>query len=58
VSALRPDAKPTHPTQEYLASRPPQWENDAIALMIRLSEEIDVHVHIVHFPPPTLAADP
>ncbi len=32
----------------YLASRPPEWETDAIALMIRLSEEFDVHVHIVH----------
>ncbi|MGB6048200.1 MAG: allantoinase AllB [Flavobacteriales bacterium] len=34
--------------QHYLASRPPKWETDAIALMIRLSEEFDVHVHIVH----------
>ena len=32
----------------YLASRPCHWETDAIALMIRLSEEFDVHVHIVH----------
>jgi len=32
----------------YLASRPARWETDAIALMIRLSEEFDVHVHIVH----------
>ncbi|MCI1752527.1 MAG: allantoinase AllB [Flavobacteriales bacterium] len=32
----------------YLASRPPSWETDAVALMIRLSEEFDVHVHIVH----------
>lgn len=34
--------------QRYLASRPAHWETDAIALMIRLSEEFDVHVHIVH----------
>ncbi|MBL7944934.1 MAG: allantoinase AllB [Flavobacteriales bacterium] len=34
--------------QRYQASRPAQWETDAIALMIRLSEEFDVHVHIVH----------
>ena len=34
--------------KHYLASRPPQWETDAIALMIRLSAEFDVHVHIVH----------
>lgn len=32
----------------YLASRPAHWETDAIALMIRLSAEFDVHVHIVH----------
>lgn len=32
----------------YLASRPPKWETDAIALMIRFSEEFDIHVHIVH----------
>ncbi|MBK8582429.1 MAG: allantoinase AllB [Flavobacteriales bacterium] len=32
----------------YLSSRPSHWETDAIALMIRLSEEFDVHVHIVH----------
>ena len=32
----------------YLASRPPHWETDAVKLMIRLSEEFDVHVHIVH----------
>lgn len=33
---------------DYLATRPARWETDAIALMIRLSEEFDVHVHIVH----------
>lgn len=32
----------------YLASRPAHWETDAIALMIRLSEEFGVHIHIVH----------
>lgn len=34
--------------KHYLASRPPDWETRAIALMIRLSAEFDVHVHIVH----------
>jgi allantoinase len=34
--------------QNYLASRPKQWEDDAIALMIRLCEEYNCHVHIVH----------
>ena len=32
----------------YLASRPKKWEDDAIALMIRLCEETGCWVHIVH----------
>ncbi|MET4075328.1 allantoinase AllB [Hymenobacter sp. UYCo722] len=32
----------------YLASRPKKWEDDAVALMIRLCEEFDCPVHIVH----------
>jgi allantoinase len=32
----------------YLASRPKDWEDEAIALMIRLCEEYDCRVHIVH----------
>jgi allantoinase len=34
--------------QNYLASRPRKWEDDAIALMIRLCEEFNCRVHIVH----------
>ncbi|MBC7946469.1 MAG: allantoinase AllB [Chitinophagaceae bacterium] len=34
--------------QEYLASRPKKWENDAIELMIRLCAEFNCRVHIVH----------
>jgi len=34
--------------QNYLASRPKQWEDDAIALMIRLCEEYNCRTHIVH----------
>ena len=34
--------------KEYLASRPRQWEDDAIALMIRLCEEFHCRTHIVH----------
>jgi allantoinase len=39
-----------HPTSyaEYLASRPRQWENNAIALMIKLCEKYNCRVHIVH----------
>jgi allantoinase len=34
--------------QAYLLSRPKKWEDDAIALMIRLCEEFNCPVHIVH----------
>lgn len=32
----------------YLASRPKKWEDDAIAMMIRLCEEFNCRTHIVH----------
>ncbi|MBL7742568.1 MAG: allantoinase AllB [Chitinophagaceae bacterium] len=38
----------THSYKEYLASRPGKWEDNAIALMIRLCEEFNCRVHIVH----------
>jgi len=34
--------------KQYVASRPPSWETDAIDLMIRLCEKFNCHVHIVH----------
>ncbi len=34
--------------KNYLSSRPKKWEDDAIALMIRLCEEYNCPVHIVH----------
>ena len=34
--------------QNYLLSRPREWEDEAIALMIRLCEEYNCPVHIVH----------
>ena len=34
--------------REYLASRPRHWEDNAIALMIRLCEEFNCRIHIVH----------
>jgi allantoinase len=34
--------------QSYLSSRPRSWEDNAIALMIRLCEEFNCRVHIVH----------
>ncbi len=32
----------------YLASRPKQWEDDAIAMMIKLCDECNCRTHIVH----------
>lgn len=39
-----------HPAsyKDYLASRPKKWEDDAIALMIRLCEDYNCRTHIVH----------
>lgn len=34
--------------QNYLASRPRYWENDAVAMMIRLCEQHNCRVHVVH----------
>jgi allantoinase len=34
--------------RQYLQSRPRKWEDDAIALMIRLCEEFNCRTHIVH----------
>ena len=34
--------------QDYLASRPKKWEDDAIALMIRLCSAFNCRTHIVH----------
>jgi allantoinase len=34
--------------QNYLNSRPRKWEDDAIALMIKLCKEYNCRVHIVH----------
>lgn len=34
--------------QQYLDSRPKEWEDKAIAMMIRLSAEFSCRVHIVH----------
>jgi allantoinase len=38
----------TRSYRDYLDSRPRTWEDDAIALMIRLCEEFNCRVHIVH----------
>ena len=38
----------TRSYNNYLRSRPAKWEDDAIALMIKLCEEFNCRVHIVH----------
>lgn len=49
VRAMHASPPPgTRTYTHYLASRPPHWETNAIALMVRLSAEFDVHIHIVH----------
>ncbi len=42
------DALPPQSYAKYLASRPKRWEDEAIALMIRLVRETGCRVHIVH----------
>jgi len=46
--ADQPPIKNHQSYKEYLLSRPRKWENNAIALMIRLCEEYNCCVHIVH----------
>lgn len=45
-----PSLQPSDPRiyRNYLSSRPPQWEHDAIGLMIRLSKEFNCRTHVVH----------
>lgn len=46
-----PSRNPTPPSRnyfDYLHSRPNHWEENAIALMIRLCEEFNCRTHIVH----------
>jgi allantoinase len=49
-STFNPDSYRDQHSQygHYLASRPTSWEDDAIALMIRLCEEFNCRTHIVH----------
>jgi allantoinase len=48
LSAKGPAMTDPNSYQQYLASRPRQWENEAIALMIQLCEAYKCPVHIVH----------
>jgi len=43
-----PVVNDTKSYQEYLTSRPPHWETNAIELALSIQEKYDIHVHIVH----------
>jgi allantoinase len=44
----RPKGTPANQYATWLASRPRQAEDEAIALLLRLAEEFDARIHIVH----------
>src|SRR5258707_1939768 len=44
----RPKGAPANQYATWLASRPRQAENEAIALLLRLAEEFHARIHIVH----------
>ena len=46
--ALTNDSETLRSAQGFVSSRPRKWENDAVALMIRLCREFGCRVHIVH----------
>jgi allantoinase len=48
LSGPQPPVNDPQSYGEYLASRPRQWENNAISLMIHLCEAYNCPVHIVH----------
>ena len=50
LDAPQPDSLSGDPTRysAYLASRPKQWENEAVALLIKLCRKHKCAVHIVH----------
>lgn len=46
--SAQPDDDSSHAYSSYLSSRPRQWEQAAIELMIRLCREFNCRTHIVH----------
>lgn len=34
--------------ESFLSTRPEEWENNAVAILIKLCREFDSHIHIVH----------
>ena len=48
AARTRPNDAPANRYATWLASRPRKAENEAIALLLRLAEEFNAHIHIVH----------
>ncbi|MEO5890771.1 MAG: allantoinase AllB [Ferruginibacter sp.] len=48
TDSVERDSGNTRSYSNYLNTRPKEWENKAIAMMIRLCEEFNCPVHIVH----------
>jgi allantoinase len=48
TNAPAPCPTEAHRYADYLATRPPQWESDAIEMLIELCRSTRCHVHIVH----------
>jgi allantoinase len=48
LSSPNGSPRDTRSYAQYVDSRPPQWEHDAIELLLRLADEFGCHIHIVH----------
>jgi allantoinase len=47
TDAVQPEGDPRR-YSTYLASRPPSWEREAVALLLRLCRELRAPIHVVH----------
>ena len=47
TDVLQPEGDPRR-YSTYLASRPPSWEREAVALLLRLCRELRAPIHVVH----------
>ncbi|HEX9656286.1 MAG TPA: allantoinase AllB [Bacteroidota bacterium] len=48
ASSIRAGISSARSYSAYVRSRPPEWETDAIKLLLSLCEEFRSHIHIVH----------
>lgn len=53
-SVAAPKMENSRSYKQYLASRPEQWEYDAIKLLISLAQKYSTHIHIVHLAAPLM----